>query len=222
MGWAQSYLEMLRQDPTLSIRQAAERLDIDYSSLMVRRRSRSDVLEEERKIKDVWTAEQRLKDLDAVERAVAEKQEAEEIRDLPFVLERFLQLYRLHDDRVKVVRLLQEEGFDIEVADIVEAREKDKGFRRAYDALWQEGTIEAEDQFRRKARTGGRETYKYLQAHMPQVYGNKVKVDVAVQHQLDPGDRALIDGVKQQFIAPLRPAKAIPAQSEDVVDGEAL
>lgn len=223
MSWSDDYLELLRKDsslcvPVLDLASIADLLDIPEKTLKSRRAYRDDVRKAEREIVSEHLG--RLKAQRLQEREGEEKEKAAEPEDdLPLVLERYLEVYAETDDRLKSVKALQDDGIPISLDDVIAAMQEYPAFDRAMHRLWSEGNIESEDQLRKKAREGKQAPLAlYLRGNMPGKYGNRVKVDVAVTHQLGDEDRHLIKDIQDRYL-PVTPLRQEP-DSEDVVEGE--
>jgi len=224
-GWAFEYLELLRKDsslclPTVDLVTVASILGIPEKTLRSRRSYRDDVRKTEREI--VAEHMGRLKAQAAVRAREKDAPKGPEGNaengDLPLALERYLELYAETDDRLAAVRALQEEGVPITLDDVFAAAREYPAFGRALERQWKEGHVEAEDKLRGKARKGQTAALPlYLRGNMPEKYGHKVKVDVAVTHQLGDEDRHLVEGVKERYLPPPR-----RRQPEEVVEGVVL
>lgn len=222
MPWTDEYLDELRKDhtlclPRLDLAALADRLQIPLKTLKVRRDRNQALKAAEREIVALHVG--RLK----AEASVAGRPVLTgEDEDLPAHLERYLELYTdpgnedTYDQRFRSLRALQDEGVPVEWADIVQAMEDHPAFKEAMDAHWKEGHVEVVDTLRIDARKGkGSARRMYLQAEMPEKFGNRLKVEVDHRHQLDDEDRRLVEGIKGKIEAPRR-----RQPSPDVVEGE--
>lgn len=227
MSWSDEYLELIRKDsslclPTVDLPAIASILDVPEKTLRSRRAYRDDVRKAEREIVAEHLGRLKAQALQAREEGVGKtthrKDEPPE-EDLPLALERYLELYAETDDRLAAVKALQEEGVPITLDDVFAAMREYPAFDRALRRLWHEGNIEAEDKLRGKAREGKVAALPlYLRGNMPEKYGNRVKVDVSVTHQLGDEDRHLVEGVKEKYLPAPRRRQSV----EDVVEGEVV
>lgn len=224
--WRAAYLEILREDaalclPALDLQGIADRLDIPKKTLEVRRRSApKEFREEERKIIAEHAGRLRAERF-AASFQPPEDVEKEEEGELPWALERYLELYQEHDDRMAAVRALQGEGIEISLDDVIQAMQQYPGFDRAMRELWEEGNVEAEDKLRRQARDGKMGAISmYLKGNKPEKYGNKVRVDVGVTHQLGDEDRLLVESIRENHIAAPKRKPLPEPPPEDVVEAE--
>lgn len=239
-SWAEDYKRLLREDsalcvPVLDLESLAAALDIPLETLRKRRRYRDDIRQAEREITAQHLGRLRAQAVAGEARAAQAAEEEEEDLDLPLVLERYLDVYRELDDRLAAVRQLQDEGIPIELDDVLQAMQQYPAFDRAMQRIWREGVIEAEDKHRKRARLGKSDaaTRMFLQGNMPEKYGNKVRVDVAVKHQLADEHRELVTEIKGGILPPrgqrssprlsttptLTPSSSV---AEDVVEGEVI
>lgn len=245
MSWAEDYKRLLREDsalciPVLDLESIAAQLDIPLETLRKRRRYRDDVRAAEREITAEHLGRLRAQAVAGAARDASAAEEAEEDLDLPLALERYLDVYRELDNRNAAVRQLQDEGIPIELDDVLQAMQQYPAFNRAMQKLWREGDIEAEDRLRYRARNGKSDAAvrQYLQGNMPEKYGNKVRVDVAVKHQLTDENRGLVTEIKGGILPPksqphpssrgsldgpesyVMPRESVT--SEDVIEGEVV
>lgn len=216
MSWSDDFLALVGADPEITLTESARRLQLDYPTFQARRRARKDVLARESEIRSEHRARKRLELLDAA----AQPDDLEP--DLPWHLERFLALYRETRGRVETVCRMREEGFETTWADVLEAMAEFPNFRRVFGEILDEDVMEVEDAVRAQARGGKLQAARMvLQAEMPNKYGNRVRVDVNHTHQLLPEHRAMVDGIKRDYIAPPKPRRELAATPEqDIVEAE--
>lgn len=225
MSWAHDYLKLLEEDstlcvPVLLLSDIAEHLNIPEKALRSRRAYRKDVRDREREIIAAHIGRMKAQAIELGEREP--EQEGEE-DDLPLALERYLEVYAEIDrnkegGRLQAIFQLQSEGITLELEDILRAMQEYPSFNRAMQRIWREGDVETEDSLRTAARMGRHEARAmYLKGNMPEKYGNKVKVQVDVTHQLKDEDRYLVEDAKRYFPAPKR--RYSPPADEDVVEG---
>lgn len=227
-SWSESYIALLREDhtlclPFLDLDRIAELLGVPAKTLKSRRAVRKDVRDAEAEI-----IAEHMGRLRAQNVAEGGPEAAEE--DLPFALERYLEVYAELDrtgqgGRQDAVRMLQDEGIPISWQDIKEARRRYPAFDRALSDLWDEGNDVVEDRVRQSAMTGRSASDRalYLKANMPGKYGSKARIDHFVHqgHQLEDGDQGLVEDVKGRHFP--RPRRQVPVSVEDdVVEGEVL
>lgn len=218
MSWSDEYLERLRENPQASVAEIAEALRIEPALLASRRRARKDVLAVEREIKAQFFASRRL-DAAADDGPATEEVLVED--DLPIQFERFLHVYDELRASGETLRRLRTEGIDLRWADVCEAMAAYPNFRRVLAELMEEDVVETEDRLNEAARGGKSWAVRMkLQADKPGKYGNRVRVDVNVQHQLGSEHRQLVDGIKTKWIGPPR-VKALPAP-DDTIEGEVI
>jgi hypothetical protein len=237
MSWAEDYKRLLREDsalcvPVLDLESLAAQLDIPLETLKKRRRYRDDVRAAEREITAEHLGRLRAQAVAGEARAARDVEEAEEDLDLPLPLERYLDVYRELDDRLEAVRQLQGEGIPIELDDVLQAMQQYPSFDRAMQRIWREGNVEAEDQLRRRARGGKSDaaTREYLKGNMPEKYGNKLKVSVAVRHQLADENRELVTQIKGGILPPKSQRQVGEGKTssngspspDDVIEGEVV
>lgn len=217
-GWAADYLALLRGNPALTREEAAEQMGVKLTTLRTRLLARQDVREAEAAIRDLARAQSKYGTLPEGEAAKPKLED-----DLPLHFERFLEIYQETDDRIETVRRMQSEGFDITWRDVVQGARIYPNFGAAMADLWDAGVIEAEDAYRRAAKTDAKAAKGFLAANMPEKYGPRLKVDVSVRPQLGPEHRQLITGIRQQYIsAPKAQPSALPSSADDIVEGEVL
>lgn len=226
-SWSESYIALLREDhtlclPFLDLDRIADLLGVPAKTLKSRRAVRKDVRDAEAEIIAEHVGRLRAQNM-----AEGGPEAAEE--DLPFALERYLEVYAELDrtgagGRQDAVRQLQEEGIPICWQDIRDARRRHPAFDRALSDLWDEGNETVEDRNRRKAMDGNQSAISlYLKGNMPGKYGNKARIDHFVHqgHQLEDGDQGLVEDVKGRHFP--RPRRQVPVSVEDdVVEGEVL
>jgi hypothetical protein len=226
-SWSEAYLALLREDhslclPFLDLDRIADSLGVPAKTLKNRRAVRKDVRDAEAEIVGEHLGRLRAQ-------AVVEGGPGAAEEDLPFALERYLEVYAELDrsgqgGRQDAARQLQEEGIPISWQDIKEARRRFSAFDRALSDLWDEGNEAVEDKNRRKALEGSQAAISlYLKGNMPGKYGDKARIDHFVHqgHQLEDGDQGLVEDVKGRHFP--RPRRQVPASVEDdVVEGEVL
>ena len=241
MSWAEDYKRLLREDsalcvPVLDLESLAAQLDIPLETLRKRRRYRDDVRAAEREITAEHLGTMRALAVAGEARSAQAAEEAEEDGDLPLPLERYLDVYRELDDRLEAVRRLQDEGIPIELDDVLQAMQQYPAFDRAMQRIWREGNVEAEDKLRKRARSGKSDAAGrlYLQGNMPEKYGNKLKVNVDVRHQLADEHRELVTEIKGGILPPKAQPRGIggaprstlsdrlSSPLDDVVEGEVV
>lgn len=225
VGWRAAYLDLIREDaalclPTLDLQAIADQLDIPKKTLQIRRHTApAEFREAEKQIIAAHAGRLRAERFAAGFEPPVDDKEAEE--ELPWLLERYLEVYQELDDRVGAVRQLQSEGIEITSDDVIQAMQQYPGFDRAMREIWAEGNLEAEDKLRQAARDGKMGAVSlYLKGNMPAKYGNKVRVEVAPMQQLGDEDRLLVDKIQEDHIAKQKRRRQAPV--EDVIEGEIL
>lgn len=224
MTWSEAYLDELRKDHTLCLPQLdlaaiADRLCLPLQTLRVRRQRNEALRAAEREVIAEHMGRLKAEALRAGQPVLTVEDE-----DLPPHLERYLELYTdpgssTYDQRFNALRALQNEGVPIEWDDILQAQAQIPAFKAAMDRHWQEGHVEAVDSLRtdaRKGKAGARALY--LRTEIPEVYGNRLKVDVEHRHQLVEGDEKLVAEVKGRIGA--KPKQIV--SYEDVIEGEVV
>jgi hypothetical protein len=230
MSWAEDYKRLLREDsalcvPVLDLESLSAALDLPLETLKKRRRYRDDIRAAEREITAEHLGRLRAAAVAGEARAYQSAEEAEEDLDLPLPLERYLDVYRDLDDRLAAVRQLQDEGIPIELDDVLQAMQQYPAFDRAMQRIWREGNVEAEDKLRKRARLGKSDASvrQYLQGNMPEKYGNKLKIEGVVKHQLADEHRELVTEIKGGILPPrAQPSRGSSSAGEDIVEGEVV
>lgn len=232
---ATRYLEILERSPERPPSDILREVGCSMSTLKYWRRRLSwspEFKQRERLVRDRYKVSKRLvsQAQAAVEAPLAVVEPpAEEPLEERFV--KFLELYEATDDRLGTLRGLHEMGFDLTWEEVEAKLVEHEGFHKRFSALWKLGSLEIEDQLRRKAREG--KTWavpKYLAANFPEKYGARLRVDHKHSGvvRLEAGDQKLVDQERESFVckwqrrAAAQIAAASAPVSEQIVEGEVL